>query len=255
MQNDLLKIDTKEEVLKIGTFIKDILLKQNKKNVVIGVSSGIDSVTALYLLKDSVLPENIYVVYLPYFDNSSQDLNKVIDGINLPPENIKVISIKPIVDSITEILNISDDKVRRGNIMARVRMIALFDFAKKIDGLVCGTENKSEHLLGYFTRFGDEASDFEPLQHLYKTQVYEIAEYLKVPRSVINKQPSANLWENQTDEKEFGFSYKEADSVLYLYFDKKMKIEEIEKQGFKTAKKIIDFANRNAYKHKVPYGI
>ena len=137
--------------------------------------------------------------------------------------------------------------------MARVRMIALYDYAKEIDGLVCGTENKSEFLLGYFTRFGDGASDFEPIQHLYKTQVYEVATKLGVPDKIIKRMPSANLWENQTDEEELGFSYKEADEVLYLYFDKGMKIEEILVKSSKNAGKIIDFANRNSYKHHVPY--
>ena len=160
------------------------------------------------------------------------------------------------MDSIVETLDISDtDSIRKGNIMARARMIALFDFAKKLDALVCGTENKSEYHLGYFTRFGDEASDIEPLRNLYKTQVYELAKYLKIPQPVIEKEPSANLWENQTDESELGFSYKEADTVLYLYFDKKMKAEEIKKLGFVNVEKIIEFANKNAYKHHVPYSI
>jgi NAD+ synthase len=139
--------------------------------------------------------------------------------------------------------------------MARVRMVVLYDFAKKLKGLVCGTENRSEYCLGYFTRFGDEASDIEPLQHLYKTQVYELAKYLGVPQNIIDKQPSANLWGNQTDENELGFSYGEADPVLYLYFDKKIPIEDIEKQGFGNAKKIIDYAEKNSYKHNAPYAL
>jgi NAD+ synthase len=110
-------------------------------------------------------------------------------------------------------------------------------------------------LLGYFTRFGDEASDFEPIQHLYKTQVYELAKSLGVPRSVIEKTPSANLWQNQTDEGEFGFTYEEADKVLYLFFEKEKSLEEIEKSGFKDAGKIINFAKKNSYKHHAPYKI
>lgn len=160
------------------------------------------------------------------------------------------------VDIISKTLGVSGkDNVRKGNIMARVRMIALFDLARKLNALVCGTENRSEHHLGYFTRFGDEASDFEPLQHLYKTQVYELAKYLKVPQFVIEKTPSANLWQNQTDENELGFSYKEADCVLYLYFDTKISVKDIKAQGFENAEKIIEFAQKNAYKHHVPYKI
>jgi NAD+ synthase len=109
--------------------------------------------------------------------------------------------------------------------------------------------------LGYFTRFGDEASDIEPIRHLYKTQVYELAKYLNAPRSIIQKNPSANLWEGQTDEAQFEFTYAEADPVLSLYFDKKISVQEIEKQGFKNANKIIEFTNKNSFKHNVPYSL
>jgi len=251
--SNLPKINPEEEILKIQSFIKSVMSKQQKKNVVIGISGGIDSATALFLLKNSIPHENIFVLYLPYFENNSEDFKDVIKDINLPEENVKEVSIKPIADSIIKTLNIPEDKIRKGNVMARVRMIALYDYAKEIDGLVCGTENKSEFLLGYFTRFGDGASDFEPIQHLYKTQVYEVATKLGVPDKIIKRMPSANLWENQTDEEELGFSYKEADEVLYLYFDKGMKIEEILVKSSKNAGKIIDFANRNSYKHHVPY--
>jgi NAD+ synthase len=137
--------------------------------------------------------------------------------------------------------------------MARVRMILLYDLAKKHNALVCGTENKSEYLLGYFTRFGDAASDFEPIQHLYKTQVYQLASSLGVPKNIIKKTPTAGLWHGQTDEGEFGFSYKEADEVLFYYYDKKLKLEEIKNKGFKNAEKIIKFSLKNSYKHHAPY--
>ena len=89
------------------------------------------------------------------------------------------------------------------------------DTAKKLSALVCGTENRSEYLLGYFTRFGDEASDLEPIAHLYKTQVYQLAEYLGIPRDIIYKSPTAGLWRGQTDEKELGMSYETLDKILY----------------------------------------
>jgi len=146
-----------------------------------------------------------------------------------------------------------NDNVRLGNIMARVRMIILYDLAKKHNALVCGTENKSENLLGYFTRFGDQASDFEPIQHLYKTQVYQLAKFLGVPKNIVEKTPTAGLWHGQTDEEEFGFTYKEADQVLSYFYDKKLKLEEIKKMGFTNADKIINFSLRNSYKHSAPY--
>lgn len=144
-------------------------------------------------------------------------------------------------------------RLRAGNIMARVRMIILFDLAKKHNALVCGTENKTEYLLGYFTRFGDEASDIEPIKHLYKTQVYQLAKHLGVPDQIINRRPTAGLWSSQTDEGEFGFSYEEADNVLYLYSDKKISTEKIIKMGYLHAKKILAFVKKNEFKRKTPY--
>ena len=120
------------------------------------------------------------------------------------------------VDELAATLGAADDQLRLGNIMARVRMICLYDLAKQLDALVCGTENKSEKYLGYFTRFGDEASDIEPIMHLYKTEVYELAKHLGIPGAIVAKPPSADLWSEQTDERELGFSYKEADQVLHV---------------------------------------
>ena len=252
--NNLPTINPKEETLRIQSFIKDVMSTHRKKNVVIGVSGGIDSATSLYLLKNSIPLGNIKVINMPYFDNSLSDVSEIVESIHLPNKQIATISIKPIVDVLSKTLGVLDtDIIRKGNIMTRVRMIILYDLAKKLNALVCGTENRSEYFLGYFTRYGDEASDIEPLRQLYKTQVYELAKYLRVPQSIMGKQPSANLWQNQTDEDELGFSYKEADPVLYLYFDKKMSVEAVKAQGFKNVKKIIDFAEKNSYKHHVPY--
>lgn len=256
MQSNLPKINSKLENKKIVQFIKNTFAKQKIRKVVVGTSGGIDSATVLYLLKNSISIKNIYAVTLPYFDNQLDNVQELIELIGLPKENLRIIPIKSTVDVIAKTLNINDtDLVRKGNVMARVRMIILYDLAKKSNALVCGTENRSEHLLGYFTRFGDEASDIEPIRHLYKTQVYELARYLNIPQSIIDKTPSANLWEGQTDESQLEFTYAEADQALCLYFDKKLSIEEIEKQGLKNAKKIIEFANKNSYKHHVPYVI
>lgn len=263
----------KIESERIIKFIRDTLQKTKIQNVVLGLSGGIDSATSLYLLKHAIPKENIIIAHLHYYD--PLNLEPLVN--DLPKENFLNISIKESVDEITVILErsfvlqnkaiessskkkilsrslpLQDDKVRFGNIAARIRMILLYDLAKKYNALVCGTENKSEHLLGYFTRFGDEASDFEPIRHLYKTQVYELAKYLKVPDQIIKVEPTAGLWKGQTDEKEFGFTYKEADQVLYLYFDKKISIDEIKKQGFNNAEKIIKRVKENSYKHKTPY--
>ncbi len=262
MNNSLPIINLTTEIGRITSFIKNVLKKEDFKNVVIGMSGGIDSTTSFYLIKESVASQNIYVAHLYYFKSYFNELKPILKEARIPKENIYEISIAPIVSTFEVGLRLRHtskvnfvNRVRLGNIMARIRMIILFDLAKKHNGLVCGTENKSEALLGYFTRHGDEASDFEPIQHLYKTQVYQLAKYLKVPHSIINQVPTAGLWEGQSDEGEFGFSYKEADKVLYYYFDKKLSVSEITKMGFKNAQKIIDFSHKNSFKHNLPYTI
>lgn len=252
MFNNLLGINPSEEEKKIVSFLKKTFEEQKIEKAVIGISGGVDSAVSLALLAKAIPKNNITVLHLPYFEEDD-DIEELANFIGLFEDQVVNISIEDIVDDIVDELDIPEQELlRRGNIETRIRMIILYDFAKKENGLVVGTENRSEYHLGYFTRFGDEASDIEPIQHLYKTQVYELAKHLGLPLSIINKVPSANLWESQTDEGEFGFSYKEADPVLYLYFDQRKTIEEIEKKH-PNAKKIIDFAKKNSYKHRVPY--
>ena len=261
MDKTLPNINPSAEVNKITSFIKTVLKEQGFENVVIGVSGGIDSATSFSLLEKTIAPKNIFVAHLHYFDSQIKNIESILKQARIPKENIYNLSIREPVDAFRKLLEIpkqvrnDKERVRLGNIMARVRMIILYDLAKKHNALVCGTENKSEMLLGYFTRFGDEASDFEPIQHLYKTQVYSLAKYLDIPQSIIDSPPTAGLWENQTDEGDFGFSYKEADNVLHLYFEKKNTISQILSKGFPNAEKIIDWANKNSFKHHLPYVI
>jgi len=252
--NDLLRIDPAFEKEKIISFLKQTLREQNKKKVVLGMSGGIDSATSFYLLKEVVEPNNIIIAHLYYFESKLKDFKNSLEKAGIPNKNIYEMSIKDIVDKLKKILNIPDeDKIRLGNIMTRVRMTMLYDFAKKHNALVLGTEDKSEFYLGYFTRFGDEASDIEPIRHLYKTQIYQLAKYLGVPREIVNQKSSPGLWPGHTAEEELGFSYAEADVVLYLYHDKKTPIEEIKKIDFPNAKKIIDWTRKNSFKHHTPY--
>jgi len=252
-------IDPYQETKKITDFIKKILNREKFSNVVIGLSGGIDSTTVFFLLR-RILPEkNIFPIRMDY-QKRINPIDRLFETTEYRNKNICRLDIVKAVDRLKDLLSfdtLSDDsdRIRLGNIMARIRMIILFDLAKKNHALVCGTENRSENLLGYFTRFGDQASDLEPIGHLYKTQVYELAEYLKVPKDIIEQKPTAGLWKNQTDEKEFGFSYKEADPVLHHYFDKKMGVDRIKKLGFANAEKIIRFALNNQIKHHTPYTI
>lgn len=257
--NNSLKINPEEEVEKIVKFINLTLKKQGFKNVIIGMSGGVDSATCFSLLAKAISSKNIFIALLPYFESQVESVNLLLKKNKIPQDNVCRIRIKSIVEEFQKMLKITKDseshKVRLGNIMARVRMTILYDFAKKENALVCGTENKSEFYLGYFTRFGDEASDFEPVRHLYKTQIYQLAKYLNIPKEIIASPPTAGLWPEQTDEKELSFSYKEADQVINLYFDQKKPFSEISSKHFPNARKIISRISKNSFKHHSPYTI
>lgn len=250
-------IDPNKVSKKIVEFIQKTFQISGFSQAVIALSGGIDSAVSCALTVRALGKENIFPLLMPYGKlnpRGTDDALEVAEFLGIPKENIMQIDIKSIVDQILKI-DPQISQIRKGNIMSRTRMILVFDNAKKRRALVIGTENKSEHLLGYFTRFGDEASDIEPIRNLYKTQVYQLAEFLKLPNSVITKHPTAGLWENQTDEGEFGFSYKDADQVLYWYFDKKLSVSKIcEKNLVKNVvDKIIQFANTNSFKHNAPF--
>jgi len=279
MDNHLI-IDPKIEKEKIINFLKKTFKEQKNNKVVLGLSGGIDSTTALYLLREVLPAKNIFAVQMDYKPRNKMEIDlKGINVINIPTKKIvdqfnnligsipkffdgKPQTAKNLVSSPfgKEETNVffslsrgANKKIRLGNIMARVRMVVLFDLAKKYGAMVCGTENKSERLLGYFTRFGDAASDIEPISHLYKTQVLQLAKYLEVPKEIINQSPTAGLWNGQTDEDEFGFTYQEADQVLNLYVDQKKSLNEIKKLGFKNVEKTIKRTFNNQFKQKTPY--
>ncbi|MEX2007398.1 MAG: NAD+ synthase [Candidatus Levyibacteriota bacterium] len=250
-------INSKETSEKIIDFMKRVFKKAKFSQAVIALSGGIDSSVSCTLAVRALGKENVFPVLLPYGELNSQgvtDAFKIIDMLRIPKKNITQVNIQDFVDNIIK-TDYKMDLIRKGNIMARTRMIILFDQAKKRKALVIGTENKTEHLLGYFTRFGDEASDIEPLFNLYKTQIYELANFLNIPKSILTKKPTAGLWENQTDEEEFGFTYREADEILYLYFDKKLSSSNIIKKGFEkdTVAKVLQFAKKNEFKHNLPF--
>ncbi len=242
------QFNPKAEANNIIGFIKKTLKSQGFNKVVIGLSGGIDSTVCFYLLKKAIGEKNIIVAHL-YYNHPLPIIAKKIYKLSLKKTADKIASSAGLKK------NENNYKLRFGNILARLRMIILYDLAKKYKALVCGTENRSEHLLGYFTRFGDQASDFEPIKHLYKTQVLALAKYLGVPDSVINQAPTAGLWQNQTDEGEFGFTYQEADQVLHLFYDKKMTPSTIYKKGFINAQKILDWSKKNHFKHQTPYSL
>lgn len=242
---------------KLVAFIKKTCTDAEFSRGVIGLSGGVDSATSFLLAVHALGAINVFPVLMPYGALSTQstiDAMTLIEKSGVPIGNITRIDIKQAADALISAGGAVFENVRKGNIMARVRMTILFDQAKKRHALVIGTENKSEYLLGYFTRYGDEASDIEPLIGLYKTQVYELAKALGVTDTIRSKPPSAELWFDQTDEGELGFTYKDADKILALIVDQKKTVEEIVEFGLeKTVVNAVIYRMKiNEFKHKAP---
>jgi len=250
--------DLQRESGRIILFLKETFQQAEFSQAVIAVSGGVDSSVSLALTVQALGEENVFPILMPYGALNTQgvlDGMELINQLHIPLFHVIRIDVKPAVDAIIGKEAFDMGNVRKGNVMARVRMTYLFDQAKKRTALVVGTENKSEHMLGYFTRFGDEASDVEPIIHLYKTQVIELASHLPIPQSILIKPPSAGLWPEQTDEKDFGFSYQDADRILSLLYDEKKTAKETVEAGFDRllVEKIQLRVSQNSFKHKTPY--
>lgn len=251
----------KDEVERIVKFIQETFARTGKKIAVIGLSGGVDSATSFLLTVKALGKDRVIPYYLPAKNSNPQnlvDIKILLAKAGLDESKLQIIPIKGMVQKGWRVIKkfqlpmtnvqtnqkVQINKLRIANLQVRMRMIILYDQAKKWDGLVVGTENKSEELLGYFTRFGDEASDIEPIIHLYKTQVIELAKDLGVPTAIVSKPPSADLWQGQTDERELGFSYAEADKVLQ---------NQVEGVDTKVVAAVRERVAAVAFKHQVPY--
>lgn len=253
-----MKLDSQLEIVRITKFLKSTVHERGFSKVVIACSGGVDSTTVLYLAVKALGKDQVHALLLPYGDlhpTSKTDALLALQKVGIPEQNIHVVDIATIVDAVKSKLGINQsDKIRLGNLMARTRMLIIYDFAKKNKALVLGTENKSEYYLGYFTRFGDEASDIEPIRHLYKTQVWQLAKALGVPDAIITKAPTAGLWPGQTDEGEFGFIYQDADQILEALYDEKLSDKQIIARDFSSelVAKVKKRVQDNWFKHELP---
>lgn len=249
-----MKYDNKKVEEILIEFIKNETHKIGITKAVIGLSGGIDSAVSAFLSVKALGNENVSGIMMPYKSSSKESLIDAVKVADILKIKSKVVDISEIVDSCINKFGTDLSKIRKGNIMARIRMIILYDESAKENALVMGTGNRTEILLGYTTIFGDSACAINPVGDLYKTQLRSLAGYLGLPEEIINKKPSADLWSGQTDEDELGFSYEEVDKYLYLKIDEKKLDEELLKLGFKEdfMKRVNNLMIKNEYKSHPP---
>ena len=248
-----LTIDTEQVRAKLTGFIRAELAKAGFSKLVVGLSGGLDSSLACYLAVEALGPENVLAVRMPYRTSSPESLEHaqlVIDALGVQSLTI------PITDMVEPLFTLFPDMDgrRKGNVMARERMIILFDQSEAFKGLVLGTGNKTEYLLGYTTLYGDSANALNPLGDLYKTQVRQLSRVMGVPEVIISKPPSADLWAGQTDEGELGLTYADMDQVLYLLVDRRLSPEQVVEKGFSRGlvRTVIERVRRSQFKRVLP---
>ncbi|MDT8339110.1 MAG: NAD+ synthase [Sulfurimonas sp.] len=233
-------------------FLDDEVRKTGIQNVVLGLSGGIDS-AVVAVLAQKVFKENLLCVKMPSHYSSQSSLDDADELCADFKLNAVTASIEPMLRAYEE-LNPDMDNLRRGNLSARLRMSTLFDISAKQKALVLGTSNKSELMLGYGTLYGDLASALNPIGDLYKSEIYELAEYLGVSKSIIQKAPSADLWAGQSDEADLGYSYADLDEALKYYVEDRLSKEEIVQKGCNESMldMIVERIFRNQFKRKMP---
>ena len=231
MINPVLSINTDLAREILTGFIKSEVTRVGLSHAVVGLSGGLDSALSCVLAAEALGAENVLAVRMPYKASSKDSLDHAQLLIDQLGVQSKTIEITDMVEPLFK-LDPQISKIRMGNIMARERMIVLYDQSEVFKGLVIGTSNKTEILLGYSTIYGDSASAINPIGDLYKAQVRQLARAMNIPAPIIDKTPSADLWEGQTDEGELGFTYEEVDKLLYLLVDQRYSPQEAIEAGF-----------------------
>jgi NAD+ synthase len=237
----------------LGGFIRSETTRAGFSKAVVGLSGGVDSAVSCFLAAEALGAQNVLAVRMPYKTSSQDSLDHaqmVIDATGVQSLTIPITEMADgLISKFPDMSNL-----RKGNIMARCRMIVLYDQSAAFGGLVVGTSNKTEILLGYSTQFGDAASAFNPLGDLYKTQLRQLARALGVPQVIVDKAPTADLWAGQTDEGELGFTYAEVDKLLYLLVDERYTPDECVEAGFerKFVDVVVKRIQRYHYKRVMP---
>ena len=234
-------------------FLRQEIGKVGITRAVVGLSGGIDSALSCYLAAEALGAQNVLAIRMPYRTSSADSLSHaqcVIDALGVPPATVDIAPmVEPLFERFPDIT-----PLRRGNAMARARMIVLYDQSAAWNGLVIGTSNKTELLLGYGTLFGDMASAVNPLGDLYKTQIRQLAAGVDVPQPILDKPPSADLWAGQTDEGEMGLTYEQVDRLLYLLVDERYSLDEAVEAGFDRTyvERVWKMVRVSSFKRRLP---
>ncbi len=231
-----------EEICK---FIKEYVDKSNTNGVIIGLSGGIDSSTVAFLCKRALGEKKVLGLIMPEKGvTREEDVEDALSIADMLGIEFKIIEINEILDALKRKLG-EGNKIAEANLKPRIRMTINYYFANNMNRLVAGTGNKSELMIGYFTKYGDGGVDFLPIGDLYKTEVFKLAEYIGVPERIIKKKPTAGLWVNQTDEDEIGMSYEELDEILKA-------IEKGQRRGDDKFKRVEILVKNSKHKREMP---
>jgi NAD+ synthase len=241
----------KELFFKLANGLKEAVISTGYKNVVLGLSGGIDSALCAALSVEAFGSEHVYLYHLPYKYSDPEgydDAKLLADHLGT---SLTMINITPVADNMVHSI-IDATKARLGNVLARMRMIILYDQSALQNALVVGTGNKSEILLGYMTLYGDSACAVNPIGELYKTEVWEMARAIGLPQKIIDKTPTADLYEGQTDEKELGFGYLEVDKLLPVLETNGYSLDDAVNKGFDKnfVEKVLARIRANEFKSK-----
>ena len=253
--NEIPKLDVKKTKDDIVEFVQNKVSEANANGLVVGLSGGIDSTLAAFLACEAVGKDNVFGIVMPSTTTPTEDKLHGTVIAQLLGINYKEIAIDSILNEFLSVTQLEEDKLSIGNLKARIRMSIIYFYANSKNYLVSGTGNKSEILIGYFTKHGDGACDIEPIGDLYKTDVYQLAKYLEIPQEIIDKPPRAGLWNNQTDEDEIGMTYELLDKILYRNLEKDIDANSIADELDIEVNDVNDIINRvyrNKHKSTVP---